>query len=130
MAATLSSTASLARVNCARPARAGRRTAVKVCAGVNERVARSKKSDVIVSPSILSADFANLGAEVRTYTSKTVILPCDLLRAFKKASCPFGRTCPSGMPRSGMLCVAFGQPFSIHSLLPMVSCNPRLTTNA
>lgn len=29
------------------------------------RVDRSKKSDIIVSPSILSADFARLGEEVR-----------------------------------------------------------------
>lgn len=49
------------RSACARPV--SRRTAVRVCA--THRVDRSKKSDIIVSPSILSANFATLGAEVR-----------------------------------------------------------------
>jgi ribulose-phosphate 3-epimerase len=39
------------------------RRQVKVSA--NARVDRSSKSDIIVSPSILSANFATLGAEVR-----------------------------------------------------------------
>jgi ribulose-phosphate 3-epimerase len=44
-------------------ARTSRRSAVAVKA--TARVDRSKKSDIIVSPSILSADFSRLGDEVR-----------------------------------------------------------------
>lgn len=45
-----------------RPSATSRRSAVTVKA--THRVDRSKKSDIIVSPSILSADFAKLGDEV------------------------------------------------------------------
>ncbi len=37
------------------------------------RVDRSKKSDIIVSPSILSADFARLGEEVRVPTGDCML---------------------------------------------------------
>lgn len=46
-----------------RPAASSRRSAVTVKA--TARVDKCKKTDIIVSPSILSADFAKLGEEVR-----------------------------------------------------------------
>jgi hypothetical protein len=53
-------------VRAVRPARSG----VKVAA--TARVDKCKKSDIIVSPSILSADFARLGEEVRRACSGVV----------------------------------------------------------
>ncbi len=53
----------------ARSATCSRRSAVKVQA--TSRVDRSKKSDIIVSPSILSANFATLGAEVSAMMIRT-----------------------------------------------------------
>jgi hypothetical protein len=63
--AALSSTTALAARMPARRA-AGKRLSVQAkVAGTNARVARSSKSDIIVSPSILSANFSKLGEEVR-----------------------------------------------------------------
>ena len=49
----------------ARPSVASRRGAVKVFA--NARVDKCKKTDIIVSPSLLSCDFGKLGEEVRVH---------------------------------------------------------------
>ncbi len=46
-----------------RPQAASRKASVRVCA--NSRVDAFSKNDIIVSPSILSADFSRLGDEVR-----------------------------------------------------------------
>jgi hypothetical protein len=42
----------------------------------SHRVDRFSKNDVIVSPSILSANFAKLGEQVRHPTRRTVLTPC------------------------------------------------------
>uniref|UniRef100_A0A061SG47 Ribulose-phosphate 3-epimerase n=1 Tax=Tetraselmis sp. GSL018 TaxID=582737 RepID=A0A061SG47_9CHLO len=67
MSCTMSVTSLAARAPAAKLSRPSRRTALRCSAssGGNPRVARSSKSDVIVSPSILSADFSKLGEEVR-----------------------------------------------------------------
>eukprot|EP00951_Prasinocladus_malaysianus_P025308 scaffold221528_cov50-Prasinocladus_malaysianus.AAC.1 len=62
MSVAMRSSALSARVASSRPARAGRASRLQCRAG-NARVARSSKDDVIVSPSILSANFSTLGAE-------------------------------------------------------------------
>mmetsp|Transcript_18920 Transcript_18920/g.33768 ORF Transcript_18920/g.33768 Transcript_18920/m.33768 type:complete len:272 (-) Transcript_18920:76-891(-) len=63
--AALSSTTALAARMPARRA-AGKRLSVQAkVAGTNARVARSSKSDIIVSPSILSANFSKLGEEIK-----------------------------------------------------------------
>lgn len=54
---------STARAGAVRPARSSARRAVRVAA--TSRVDQYSKNDIIVSPSILSADFAKLGDEVR-----------------------------------------------------------------
>jgi hypothetical protein len=49
----------------------------------SSRVDKFSKSDIIVSPSILSANFAKLGEQVLYYTLSSLLIACKLVSLFQ-----------------------------------------------
>jgi hypothetical protein len=97
--AALSSTTALAARMPARRA-AGKRLSVQAkVAGTNARVARSSKSDIIVSPSILSANFSKLGEEVRTQLPLPFAQTCSSISHLMSLALVFPLLHCSSVPR-------------------------------